>query len=129
MEENELLGVSSMQTPEETLFAELSFYPAVDVYETDDDFVLIANMPGVVKENLRLQVQKGNLSILGKINYNEVLNRKYILRENRPGHFFRRFKLSDSIDENKIAAEYRNGQLIVNLPKHERIKQRDIKIN
>ena len=52
-------------------------------------------------------------------NYHEAINRDYILNENEIGNYFRKFKISDSIDKTKISAKYDNGQLIVNLPKSE----------
>ncbi len=101
-----------------SLELEVSYAPLVDIYETDNEFVLIANMPGVPKENIQLKFEDGTLSIFGRINYNEAVNRKYILNENEIGNYFRKFRVSSGIDETKIEAEYTNGQLYVTLPKH-----------
>lgn len=108
---------------------ERSFAPFVDIYETKDEFVLSANMPGVSKENVGLKTEEDSLVIFGKINYKDAVNRKYILNESEIGHYYRRFKISDSIDTSKIQAKMENGQLIISLPKHDRIKPRTIKIN
>jgi HSP20 family molecular chaperone IbpA len=111
------------------LESQRSVAPLVDIYETDNDFVLVANLPGVSKENIHLKLEENALSIFGKINYEETINRKYLLNENIIGNYFRRFRLSNSIDQSKIDAKYEDGQLIINLPKHERIKPRTININ
>jgi HSP20 family molecular chaperone IbpA len=106
-----------------------SIAPLVDIYETENDFVLVANLPGVSKENIHLKLEENTLSIFGKINYDESINRKYLLNENLIGNYYRIFRLSESIDQTKIDAKYENGQLFVNLPKHERIKPRTINID
>lgn len=112
----------------EVLENEISFAPLVDIYESENDYTLAASMPGVAKENVQLKVEEDSLLIFGKINIDEAAGRKYILNENEIGNYFRRFKLSESIDVSKITAEYKNGQLLVALPKHERVKPRKIEI-
>ena len=111
------------------LESQRSVAPLVDIYETDNDFVLVANMPGVSKKDIHLKLEENTLSIFGKINYEETVNRKYLLNENIIGNYFRRFRLSNSIDQTRIDAKFEDGQLIINLPKHERIKPRTININ
>ncbi|KUG24902.1 hypothetical protein ASZ90_005280 [hydrocarbon metagenome] len=66
---------------------------------------------------------------MGRINYNEAVNRKYILNEYTIGNYYRKFKISDSIDNSKIEARFENGVLTVKLPKHDRVKPRTIEIN
>ncbi len=114
---------------ERALEYERSIAPLVDIYETENEFVLIANMPGVTKENVHLQLEEGTLTIFGQINYNEDLKRKYILHESIFANYSRSFKLSESIDGSKIDAKYNNGQLTINLPKHDKVKPRIININ
>ncbi len=107
---------------------ETVFAPFVNIYETNDDFVLVANMPGVSKDDVKLKLEEGSLSIFGKIDYDEAVNKKYILNEAGVGNYFRKFKISSSIDESKIDAKYENGQLFVKMPKHDRIKPRSINV-
>ena len=114
---------------EEILKTQNSILPASDIYENTDEFILVSNMPGVQRSEVQVKVVNGSLVIFGKINYDEAVNRNYILNENEPGNFFRKFKISDSIDETRIKAKYDNGQLIVILPKHDRIKPREIDIS
>ena len=116
------------QSWEELLNNEGSYAPLVDIYETNDEFVLTADMPGIKKEDVSLKLDEGSMLIFGRINYQDMLNRRFILKEKETGHFFRRFKISDTIDESKVSARFENGQLIVILPKHERIKPRTISI-
>ncbi len=132
MNENKIVDVKENETLsiEETLERERTFAPLVDIFETEDNFVLIANMPGVSKENVKLKMEEGALTIFGKLDdYDEVMDRKYVLNESEIGNFYRSFRISNSIDDSKIEAKFENGQLIVTLPKHERIKPKEINIH
>lgn len=102
--------------------------PLTDIYETDNEFVLIANMPGVSRDKIQLKLEDTSLIIFGRINYAEAMKRNYILNENEIGNYYRRFNISKSIDETRIEALYENGQLIVKLPKHDRVKPRTIMV-
>jgi len=114
---------------EEILRTQNNISPASDIYENADDYILVANMPGVVRSEVQVKVIEESLIVFGKINYNETINRNYILHENELGNYFRKFKISDSIDKTKISAKYDNGQLIVYLPKSEKTKPRTIDIS
>jgi len=116
------------QNWEEVLETEAVVDPFVDIYETEDNFVLTANMSGVTRDNVKLKLEEGSLSIFGKVNYDDLKKRKYILNENEIGNYYRKFRISKSIDESKIEAHFENGQLTVKLPKHDRIKPRTITI-
>ena len=113
---------------EEILSTQNSVLPSTDIYENPDEFMLIANMAGVPRSKVQVKVINDSLIVFGKINYDEAVNRNYILNENEVGNYFRKFKISDSIDETKISAKYDNGQLIVTLPKHEKVKPKKIDI-
>jgi HSP20 family protein len=102
--------------------------PYVNIYETDNEFVLVANMPGVLRDDLKVKVDKDSLVMFGKIDYNDEVNKNYILNEIEIGNYYRTFNISDSVNQDKIEAKYDNGQLIVNLPKNEKIKPRKIDI-
>ncbi len=126
---NETIEVKEeKQSWEDILSTEGSYAPLVDIYETNNEFVLTADMPGIKKEDVNLKLEEGSLLIFGKIDYQDILNRKYILKEKETGHFFRKFKISDTIDESKVSAKFENGQLLVILPKHDRVKPRTINI-
>lgn len=120
---------SKVKSWEEALEKQSWFAPLVDIYETENDYVLIANMPGVSKDNVKIKLEEGNLVIMGRVNYEDMINRQYVLNESELGNYYRKFKLSDSIDESKIEAKFENGQLSVMLTKHDRVKPRTIDIN
>jgi HSP20 family molecular chaperone IbpA len=129
-ENKEIIAVRTLNNNsiEEILRTQNSILPSSDIYENPDEFVLLANMPGVSRSEVQVKVIDDSLIIFGKINYDEAVKRNYILNENELGNYFRKFKISDSIDETKISAKYDNGQLMVTLPKHDRIKPRSIDI-
>lgn len=122
------LEVTQKRSWDEALEKESWVAPLIDIYETEDDFYLNAYMPGVKKEDVRIKLEDGNLVIMGRIDYDETINKKYVLQETVLGNYYRRFKISDSIDETKIDAKLENGILNVKLPKHERVKPRTIEI-
>ena len=127
-ENNELIKVDENQNWEEALDTENWISPLVDVFETKDDFILSANMPGVERKNIKLKLEDQNLIIIGKIDYQSKINRNYILQESEIGNYYRKFKIADTIDTSKIEAKFDNGQLSVKLAKSERIKPITINI-
>lgn len=127
-ETKEMVEVKQPKTWDEALERESWIAPLVDIYETNDDYFLTAFMPGVNKENVKIKLEEGHLIIMGRINYDDVVNRKYVLHESEIGNYYRRFKISESVDESKIDAKLENGILNVKLPKHERVKPKTIEI-
>ena len=94
--------------------------PAVDVKETDNSFVLSADIPGLTKKDIKINVANGRLSISGERSLEtDQKNDNYHYRERRFGTFDRSFKLPDTVDEEKISASFKNGILSIQLPKHE----------
>jgi len=101
--------------------------PPVDIYETSNDIVLVADMPGVTKENLQLDIDKDELTIKGAFEEQDSGGEK-LLNECIYGEYTRTFTLGDTIDKEKIAAKLDDGVLTLTLPKQERIKPRKITI-
>lgn len=130
METNELTRTEEMKNTswDEALEKECWVAPLVDIYETENEFVLTANMPGVSKENVKIKLEDGNLIIMGRIDYSERIKNRFVLSETEIGNYCRRFRISDGIDESRIDAKLDNGQLHIILPKHERIKPKNIEI-
>lgn len=124
----EALEVKTSRSWDEALEKESWVAPLIDISETADDYFLTAFMPGVSKENVKIKLEDGNLVLMGRIDYDSALNKKYVLKETETGNYYRRFKISDSIDESKIDAKLENGILNVKLPKHERVKPKTIEI-
>ncbi len=102
--------------------------PFVNIYENGDNFFLTADIPGVNKESLEIKLEDSYLTIVGKIDLKEISNRKYVLKEKQVGNYLRRFKISDSIEVEKIDAKLENGQLQIVLPKKDSVKPRNIDI-
>lgn len=127
-ENKEMVEVKDKKNWDEALESEPWAAPLVDIYETADEYYLNANMPGVSKENVKIKLEEGFLVVMGRVNFDEAKNRKYVLNEIEEGNYYRRFKISDSIDEQKIDAKLENGVLTVKLPKHERVKPKSIEI-
>jgi HSP20 family protein len=130
-ESKELISLRNLDGDswKEFLETENSVSPLIDIFEKDDNYVLVVSMPGVKRENIRVKIEGEDLFIFGKVNYHERNNYKYILNENEIGNYYRRFKLSESIDKSKIEAMYENGQLVIVMPKDEKLKARTIEIN
>ncbi len=127
-EVKEKLEVTNKKSWDEALENESWIAPLVDIYETQEDYFLTAQMPGVKKENVKIKLEEGNLVIMGRIDYEQNISNKYVLKEAEIGNFYRRFKISDSVDETKIDAKLENGILNVKLPKHDRLKPKTIEI-
>ena len=127
----EIIAVKALNNNsiEEILRSENNISPSTDIYENADDFVMIVNMPGVNRSEIQVKVIDDSLIVFGRINYKEVFERDYILNETELGNYFRKFKISSTIDKQKINAKYDNGQLTVVLPKNEISKPRTIDIS
>ena len=104
-------------------------FPPINVFNDGDDFVLVAELPGVKKEDLDVQVRGDTLRIQGKktIAYDE--NASAHRRERAAGQFDRTLTLPADIDAAKVAAEYRDGVLTLRLPRAESAKPRTVTIN
>ncbi|BCA80751.1 Hsp20/alpha crystallin family protein [Desulfuromonas sp. AOP6] len=113
-------------TREQTRSARNYVAPAVDIMETDEGLTLLADMPGVSKENLHIGIEKGVLTIEGEVPsaQGEELYREFSLAA-----YYRQFQLPDEIDPDKARAEVKDGVLKLHLPKAEAAKPRRIEIS
>jgi HSP20 family molecular chaperone IbpA len=100
--------------------------PPVDIYETPNSLVLLADMPGVPKENLEVRVDQNTLTIQGKAQH--LVKGEPIYREIDLTGFFRQFEISEEIATDKINAELKYGVLSLNLPKSEKAKPKKIDV-
>ncbi len=104
-------------------------WPAIDIREFKDRFVLQADIPGVDEKDLKIEVSDGHLIIEGKRMEESSAEDSSLLVQERPQASFRRaFALGDGLDSEKIDADYRNGTLTVTIPKTERALPRVIPI-
>jgi HSP20 family protein len=104
--------------------------PPVDIYENGDSLVLKADLPGVDPKDVEIKVEDGMLYLQGERKFEkEVKEESYHRVERSYGAFSRSFSLPNSIDAEKVSAEYKDGQLILTLPKREEAKPKTIKVN
>lgn len=102
---------------------------ALDVVETDDEFIVKASLPGINPDDLEITFSDHKLTIKGEVNEGEEINEAhYHLRERRYGNFTRSIKLPTGIETDKIEAKYDNGVLNLHLPKVEGVKPKKITI-
>lgn len=106
----------------------LVFLPAVDIFETENDITLLADMPGVAAENLDVDLDKDVLTINGSVASPEGEGEQDLIREYRTGQFHRKFTLAQVIDKSKIDAELKEGVLRLRLPKVEEATPRRITV-
>lgn len=105
------------------------FYrPNVNIVERADELTVYADMPGTSAENIDINFENGTLTIHGRVQERQGENLNYLLREYGIGDFYRSFDVGETIDANKITAEYRNGVLVLHLPKVEAVKPRRIAV-
>ncbi|MBU1095694.1 MAG: heat-shock protein [Ignavibacteriae bacterium HGW-Ignavibacteriae-2] len=107
-----------------------SWAPLTDVYEDNDGFKLKLDLPGVSKNEVKISYSNGHLVISGERKQEaESDNHKYHRIERSYGKFYRSFDLPKEVDESKISAEFKNGQLILEIPKSEKAKPRVIEVS
>jgi HSP20 family protein len=122
-------GQSRRTGGEETMTL-ADWIPVVDVLETEQEFLIQADLPGVEKEHVKVSVQEGVLTVAGhRQQEQEQKGRRYHRTERSYGSFVRSFTVPDYVDDSKVAAEYKNGVLTVHLPKSENAKPKSIEVN
>ena len=112
--------------PEGTRMRERHVTPPVDIYETPEKLVVMADIPGATYDHLGVRVDNHILTIRGQASHvpaGESLYREYELV-----HYFRQFELSDKVEEGKITADLKHGVLTLSLPKAEKAKPRQIAV-
>ncbi len=103
------------------------FAPAVDIFDQGDEIVLVADMPGVSAESLDIHLDRGELTLRGRVNPPEVRG-EVVLQEFLVGDFVRTFTLTEDVDAAGISAELTNGVLTLRLPKSRETKPRRIPV-
>jgi HSP20 family protein len=105
-----------------------TFTPAVDIFETDQEITVLADMPGVKAKDLAIDLRENTLTLSGEVESPEGANEQEVLREYRTGNYYRQFTLSEGIDQSKIEAALKDGVLRVKLPKAEAVAPRTIPV-
>jgi HSP20 family protein len=118
---------SSANTEYATLTA---WAPSVDVYETENELVIKADLPAVVEKDLDVRIENNMLTIRGERKFEQnVKEENYLRMERSYGSFSRSFSLPNTVDTQAIKAQYTDGVLTVTLPRRAESKPKQVKIN
>lgn len=131
MAESKELQVKDKQevaAPAEHTKPGLVFTPNVDIFESDNDIVLLADMPGVATDTINIDLKDGVLTLSGDVKPWEQKEESNVLVEFRIGKYYRQFTVSESIDQDRIEAKLENGVLRLTLPKSEKAMPRKITV-
>jgi len=103
--------------------------PAVDIYETDDEVVVKAELPEVNQKDIDIQIENNTLILRGERKLNKETKKENFHRIERAyGTFSRSFTLPGTIDQEKIRADYKDGILKISMPKREETRPKQIKV-
>ena len=104
--------------------------PPVDIYETENELVLKADLPDLQDKDIDLRVENNMLTIRGERKFEKDVNKENYLRVERAyGSFTRSFSLPNTVSSESVRAEYRNGVLTLHMAKREESKPKQIKIS
>ncbi len=118
-----------MESSENEEYENAVWMPLTDITEDKDNFMLRLDLPGVRKDDVKISYNDGQLSISGERKQEkETTDSKYHRVERAYGKYFRSFTLPSKIREDKIEAEFKDGQLIITVPKAEEAKPKEIPI-
>lgn len=117
---NRMFGLARNDRDSKDLFSRSDWSPAVDIKETPEAFLVEAELPGMNKDDVKVTVHDGVLSIQGERNIEEDnQDRKHHRVERFYGSFLRRFTLPDNVDENSVKASFKDGLLTLTVRKAE----------
>jgi HSP20 family protein len=134
-------GESSLQHQINRLFSEAfdrgsdegnltTWAPSVDIYETEHELVVKADLPDIKPEELNIRVESNILTIRGERKFEKKVDEGNYLRVERSyGTFSRSFALANTVNTEAIKANYQNGVLTLRIPKREEAKPKQIKVN
>ena len=116
-----------LQSAERTRWGKV-FTPVVDILETKNDLRLFAEMPGVDQNSISVTIDQGVLTIQGNVDTTPIEGFELEYKEYDVGDYQRTFTLTDTVDQEKISANYNNGVLELILPKAEQAKPKKIEV-
>jgi HSP20 family protein len=134
-------GASTLQEQVNRLFSDVldrtgeessltTWAPAVDIYETEHELVVKADLPDVDAKDLDIRVENNILTIRGERKFEKRVSEENYLRVERAyGAFSRSFSLANTVNSEAIKADYQNGVLTLTVPKREEAKPKQIKVN
>ena len=108
-----------------------STHPAIDIKESENEYTIIADLPGFDKSNINLSIDEGYLTIKANEEKVDDSNGRYMLKERNMRNYSRTFSLPDNALDSKVSAKYSNGILNITIPKSKEINKnvKQIKIN
>ena len=114
---------------EDEQLSQMNWFPVVDIKENKDEFAVLAELPGMKKEDVHITFSDGKLVIEGERKKEQEENEANYHRVERSyGKFCRTFQLPSGIQANKIAADFKDGILKIKLPKSEEVKPKEIEV-
>ena len=113
---------------QESTFPARAYVPVADIFETDSALMLALEMPGVDRAKLDVELENGVLTIAGEIDFAKYDGLYPVYTEYNIGNYARSFELSSDIDQDRITAEFKDGVVMLTLPKAEKAKPRKIKV-
>ena len=121
----------NLQKHDDSSYIETSSWsPLVDIKEEKDCFLVIADVPGVKKEDIDISLENHVLTLKGERQFEKTEQHQgYTRRERTQGQFYRRFSLPQTADDAKITARYTNGVLEIRIPKREAATEKKIEIS
>ena len=102
--------------------------PLVDITEDEKEYIIKTELPEVKKEDVKVAVENGMLTIVGERKFEKEENKKYHRVERAYGRFARSFIVPDYVEADKVSAEFKDGVLKVHLPKSEKTKPKQIEV-
>ena len=106
-----------------------SWTPSVDIYETETNLVLTAELPGIDEKDIEIKIEDNTLTLKGERKFEkETKEENYHRLERAFGSFYRSFTLPHHVDQDKITAESENGILRITMPKKPELKPKKVKI-
>jgi HSP20 family protein len=104
------------------------YSPSVDIFESESSITVLADMPGVKAQDLKIDLRESVLTLTGPVTAAASEKESAVLREYQSGTFFRQFTLSETIDQSKIDAQLSDGVLRLELPKVAKAQPRQITV-
>jgi HSP20 family molecular chaperone IbpA len=119
---------TEVSTPAEQTTPGIVFVPAVDIFESEKDITLLADLPGVKSEDLKIDLRDNVLTLSGVIAPFEGPDEKDLIIEYEIGKYYRQFSLSEVINQDKIDARLEDGVLRLVLPKSDKAVPKKITV-
>jgi HSP20 family protein len=128
---NRIFGRFPARTePDRELLAMADWTPTVDITETDTAYLIKCEIPGVNKEDVKVNIEDGMITMRGERKQEkEEKDKKFHRIERSYGSFLRSFRLPDNVDETAVKAEFKDGMLNVTLPKSAKAKTKEINVS